>query len=148
MNTPTYKAGILQVKAFRILQSKVSQTLSKFDLNPSEWSILGLISASTNGIRLAEVASALNVETPLITALVNNLEELKLVERFNHPSDKRAKLLYLTPKGKHLIPLVENSLKETLFKLLEGVTQEELNTYRKVLEVIVTNSNKTLKGGE
>lgn len=139
MNIPTYTSGILQVKAYRILQAHVSEKLNLFQLNSTEWSILGLIFENKNGIRHAEIAKILNVETPLVTMMVNGLEEKKLVERLNHPKDKRAKLLFLTPKGKNLIPEVESSLRETLSKILQGISPEELMTYRKVLETIVNN---------
>lgn len=145
MTIPTYKSGILQVKAYRILQMKVSQTLGTFQLNPTEWSIIGITFESSNGIRLTEIATLLNVETALITILVNKLERKKLVERYPHPTDKRAKLLLLTQKGKHLIPRVEEKLKEEMHLLLTGISEAELNTYRKVLETIIANEAKRRK---
>ncbi len=142
MNIPTYTSGILQVKAYRILQARVSRCLGTYRLIPTEWSILGLIVSSTNGIRHAEIATILGVETPLITMLVNGLVEKQLVERHNHPTDRRAKLLFLTPKGKKLIPEVELTLKATLFKLLAGISREDLEAYKRVLEAIVDNETQ------
>jgi len=142
MNIPTYTSGILQVKAYRILQAHVSMTLGEFQLNPSEWSILGLVFESKNGIRHAEIASMLNVEAPLITMLVDDLEKRNLVERLNHPQDGRVKLLYLTQKSKMLIPQIEKKLKEALQKLLSGVSHKDMDIYRKVLEAIVRNSSR------
>lgn len=141
MTIPTYKSGILQVKAYRILQARVSKTLGTFQLNPTEWSILGLIFENNNGIRHSELAKMLQVETPLITMLVNGLVEKELVERHNHPTDKRAKLLFVTQKSKTLIPQVEKVLSETLLQLLNGLTQKDMTIYKKVLEVIVTNAS-------
>ncbi len=139
MTFPTYKSGVLQVKAYRILQMRVSQILGRFQLNPTEWSILGITFENSNGIRLTEIAALLNVETALITILVNELEQKKLVERHPHPKDKRAKLLLITHKGKHLIPRVEEKVKEELDILLKGITTSELNTYRMVLQTIISN---------
>lgn len=142
MNMPTYKSGILQVKAYRILQENVSQTLEKFDINPSKWSILGLVYENKDGIRLSEIANILNVEPPLITQLVNELKQKRIMELHPHPQDKRAKLLFLTSKGKSLIPSVEQLLTETLNKLLANITKEELDAYRKVLESIIKNAKQ------
>lgn len=69
MSIPTYKSGILQVKAHRILQTRVSKTLHEFGLNPTECSILGIISESNNGIRHAQIAKILNVEHRLLPCL-------------------------------------------------------------------------------
>jgi len=142
MNIPTYTSGILQVKAHRILQGRVTQILSAFHLNPTEWSILGLIFESKNGVRHAEIAKILNVETSLITMLVNGLVEKQLVERYGHPKDRRVKLLYLTQKARVLIPQVEKTLREALYSLLTGITKEDLDAYRRVLEAIVINETQ------
>lgn len=142
MTIPTYKSGILQVKAYRILQLHVSQTLEKFGINPTEWSILGLIYTQTDGIRFSSIADILQVERPLITMLVNGLESKGLVERHAHPKDKRAKLLFLTKKGATLVPQIEQKLREVLYKLLAGVSQDDLEAYRRVLEAIIANNQK------
>lgn len=141
MNIPTYKSSILQVKAHRILQARVSRVLYKFEVNPTEWTILGLISESSNGIRHAQIAKVLNVETPLITMLVNKLVEKELVDRKPHPIDQRAKLLFLTNRGRTLVPQVEAKLREQLSKLLHGISSQDLATYRNVLETIINNAS-------
>lgn len=143
MYTPTYKNGILQVRSYRILQSKISQTLIPFQLNYTEWTILGLIYDSSNGIRNAQIAKTLNVETPLITMMVNNLVKKQLVLRHKHPQDKRAKLLFLTQKGKHLMPQLEMSLKKTFVSLLKGISLDDLRTYKKVVETIIRNESES-----
>lgn len=145
MNLPTYKSGLLQVKAYRILQLRVTNTLAKFGLSTNEWAILGYLSENKDGKRLSEFASLLQVEAPFITALSETLEKKKLVVRHPHPQDKRAKLLFLTTAGRSLVPQVESSIREKLSNLLQGVSAEELRSYQKVLEAIISNSPK---GGE
>ncbi len=140
MNTPTYTSGLLQVKAYRILQSQVSNSLERYGLSPTTWSILGLINENQDGIRLSEIASNINVEAPHITTLVDQLQNMAIVEKHDHPTDKRAKLLFLTSKGKSLISPVEGNLNQVLLKLLNGVTESELGAYQTVLETIVKNA--------
>lgn len=143
MTVPTYESAILQVKAYRILQANVRNALKKYKINPTEWSIVGIIYQQKNGIRLSEIANMLDIDRPLITIIANNLEKKELIDRVDHPKDKRAKLLFLTSKAKLLLPVIEKELQVKLIKLLNGLTVEELNTYKKVLETIVANN--TLK---
>jgi DNA-binding MarR family transcriptional regulator len=51
-------------------------------------------------LSLSELASAVNVDAPYATLIVDNLEERGLVERRPDPADRRRKLVALTPEGK------------------------------------------------
>ena len=134
----SYFSGILQVKAYRVLQHNVSLEVKKFGLNPTQWFILGQIKEQ-NGVRAVDIAALLRVEAPLITNLTDDLVDSGLIKKVADSGDKRAKLLELTPKGAKLIPQVEKSLQAKLNDLLKGINDSELKTYQKVLEAIVKN---------
>ena len=51
-------------------------------------------------LSLSELASAVSVDAPYATLIVDNLEERGLVERRPDPADRRRKLVALTPEGK------------------------------------------------
>ena len=51
-------------------------------------------------LSMGELASALDIDAPNATTVVDDLEELGLVRRRPHPTDRRAKLVELTRKGK------------------------------------------------
>jgi DNA-binding MarR family transcriptional regulator len=53
-------------------------------------------------LSMGELASALTIDAPNATAVVDDLEELGLVRRRPHPSDRRAKLVELTRKGRDI----------------------------------------------
>jgi DNA-binding MarR family transcriptional regulator len=55
------------------------------------------------GVRLTELAAAAGMTRPSMLALVDELEDYALVERRRDPSDKRAKLIALTPAGRRAI---------------------------------------------
>ncbi len=149
MNIPTYQSELLQVKAYRILRNHVLDALAKSGLSTTEWAILGIVYERKDGMRLSELAATLDVEAPFVTAVTNDLQKKELIEIIIHPKDRRAKLLFITKKSKSLVPKVEESLKSMLKELLSGTTKEDMDTYRKVLETIVKNSQKVnLKGGE
>ncbi len=51
-------------------------------------------------LSLSELASAVSVDAPYATLIVDSLEERGLVERRPDPADRRRKLVALTPEGK------------------------------------------------
>ena len=48
---------------------------------------------------MGELAHALGIDAPAATSVVDELEGQGLVERRPHPSDRRAKLVSVTPRG-------------------------------------------------
>lgn len=139
MNIPTYLSGQIQSKAYRVLRIHVTDSLAQYDLNPTQWSLLGVVFEARDGIRLAKVAHILGVKAPLITNMAKELIRRGLIKKVDHHSDARAKLLVIELKGKLVIERVEAALRQELGSLLKGVSQEDLNSYQKVLEAIIKN---------
>jgi DNA-binding MarR family transcriptional regulator len=48
---------------------------------------------------MSELASLLTVDPPNLTPVVDDLEQAGLVERQSHPTDRRVKLVVVTPAG-------------------------------------------------
>jgi DNA-binding MarR family transcriptional regulator len=134
-----YSTGLLQGKAYRVLNSALTKALVAYDLNIPEWKLLGQL-YDHGTMKLAKLADRLNVEPPLVTSLVDTLEKKELVTRTNDPKDKRAKLIKSTKKGNSLIPQVEPLVKAAMGKLLIGISREQLHMYITVLQTIVNNS--------
>lgn len=51
-------------------------------------------------LTMSELAAKLSIEPPNASTLVNDLEAQGLAERVPHPTDRRARLVELTPKGR------------------------------------------------
>lgn len=140
MHIPSYLSGAVFMKAYRVLRLNVVACLSKYDLSPTLWALLGILHQSKDGIRLSEVASTLNVKAPLVTNMAHDLLAKGYIQRIPHPTDKRAKLLILTAPGRQFIKKVEVDMERTLTILLNGTTADDLASYKKVLDTIIRNS--------
>lgn len=73
-----------------------------FRLRPVEFSILVLLSSNEN-VAQAQLAQALGVAAPNMTALLHGLEGRGIVERQRAESDRRVQYIVLTPKGRRLL---------------------------------------------
>jgi len=141
MTVPSFEAAILQTKAYRILQQHVAACLERQGINMTQWIMLGMLLQRPDGMRLTRIANAIGVKAPLVTMIAGDLVERGLLSRVDHPTDARAKLLILTPKGRHFVDKVEAELTGLLQELLRGVTSQELETYQKVLATIIQNGD-------
>jgi DNA-binding MarR family transcriptional regulator len=61
---------------------------------------------------LAQLADAHGVDRPYATIIVDKLEHLGFVERKPHPSDRRSKVVSLTPAGRDAAALAETIIGE------------------------------------
>lgn len=142
MNIPSYVSGTIYVAAYRTLRGRIAACLQRYSLTPTTWSLLGVVIEARDGIRLNEVARVLGVKAPLVTMLANELIDRGIINRIPHHIDKRAKLLVITSKGKKFIAAVERDMEKELKYLLNGVTEDELAAYKKVLDTIVANGEQ------
>jgi DNA-binding MarR family transcriptional regulator len=82
---------------------------------------------------MRELADALVIDPPNATTLVDDLERLGLVTRGPHPTDRRAKLVELTTKGKALARKA-NDILATPPPALTALSDEDLESMRAILE--------------
>jgi DNA-binding MarR family transcriptional regulator len=81
---------------------------------------------------MRELATALDIEAPNATVVVDDLESTGLARRRPHPTDRRAKLVEATRKGKALARQADAIL-ATPPAGLSALDAEELETLRRIL---------------
>jgi DNA-binding MarR family transcriptional regulator len=86
---------------------------------------------------MRELATALGIDPPNATVVVDDLESMGLVRRRPHPSDRRAKIVEATRKGKELARRAEAIL-ATPPPALSALSPDDLETLRRILESVGT----------
>jgi DNA-binding MarR family transcriptional regulator len=81
---------------------------------------------------MREFAAIMGIEAPNATVVVDDLEATGLVRRGPHPTDRRAKLVEATPKGKALARQADTIL-ATPPPGLTALADDELETLRALL---------------
>jgi DNA-binding MarR family transcriptional regulator len=82
---------------------------------------------------MGELAATLGIERPNATVLVDELETLGLVSRRPHPTDRRAKLVEATRKGKAMARRTDAILAAPP-PALKALSTDELETLRRILD--------------
>ena len=86
---------------------------------------------------MSELAESLGIDRPNATTLVDSLEEQGLVRRRPHPTDRRAKLVEATRKGKSLARRADEIL-GTPPPALSTLDPRDLEALNGILERIAT----------
>ena len=142
-NRTTYRVGLLQDRAYRVLKKNTLEALREFNISSVEWAYIGLVFDTDEGIRLSAAAKLLGVEAPFVTEISSRLvSEMGLIKIVPDEKDKRAKRAYITDKGKTFVEKVESHLRAETRPLLDGISAGEILGYLSVLSKIVQNSEK------
>lgn len=140
MNQPTYSSGLLFTRAHKAVRSCIYDILGQYNLTPSHWTIISITLASPDGVRLSSVAKQMDVKAPLVTMLADELIAKWLIDRIPHHTDRRAKLLVLTPTGKKTASKIEAELNTEIMRLMNGVSKSDAAAFQRTLETIIANS--------
>jgi len=145
-NRTTYRVGLLQAKAYRILKRYTSEGLQSHDISTVDWALLGHLNDFKGGCRLSHLAEELGVEAPFVTVLYTKLHKKGLVISKTDPDDSRAKIICLTQKGEGFVRETEEGLKTHMRPLLKGLSSNEVVSYINVLEHIIENGAASGEG--
>lgn len=119
-------------RVFSVLRRGDTHRGETVDLTLAQLSIL-LTLLDQGPIRMTELAAHERVRTPTTTVAIRRLEKLGLVKRSRDPSDLRAVLVDITPKGlaQHREALAAR--RAQLAALLSKLSEEDLETLTKAL---------------
>lgn len=88
--------GFLLHDAARLLRKRFEQNARGLGLTRAQWQVLAHL-ARREGIHQAALADLLEMDGITLVRILDKLEARELVERRQHPTDRRVWLLYLRP---------------------------------------------------
>ena len=112
--------------------------LANADITIEQWSVLYHL-WKEDGLSQQQLCDATFRDKPSITRLVDNLEKLQLVKRVASKNDRRMNMIYLTKEAKELQILTMELANKTLNESLEGVTNEQIEIAKMVLQKVYDN---------
>ena len=108
------------------------------EITIEQWSVLYHL-WKEDGQSQQQLCEATFRDKPSITRLVDNLEKLKLVKRVASKNDRRSNLIFLTKEAKNLEQKTMDVANRTLNEALEGVTNEQIEIAKEVLQKVYDN---------
>ena len=108
------------------------------EITIEQWSVLYHL-WKQDGLSQQQLCDATFRDKPSITRLVDNLEKLKLVKRVASKDDRRMNMIYLTNEAQVLQEKTMGLANQTLNEALGGVTIEEIEIAKMVLQKVYDN---------
>ena len=98
-----YQALLQLLRTSESLWNASRVFFDRWNLSPSQFNILNLLSLNPDGCTQVELSRLLIMHRSNITGLVDRLEKRHLLQRRDNPEDRRAYRVVLTPAGQKLI---------------------------------------------
>ncbi|MFC5712412.1 MarR family winged helix-turn-helix transcriptional regulator [Thalassorhabdus alkalitolerans] len=120
------------------LTNYVKGKLSPYNIAP-EQNLIMMVLWERDGLTQNEIGQRLNKDKTNIARMAYSLERKGFVRRAGCPEDRRSQRVYLTEEGELLKEKVLPVAEEFNQLVCRGITEEELNTTRKVLSKMRDN---------
>ena len=130
-NSVCFKLG----KVYRNVQRFYENNLLVFGLTPVQYFVIVTL-YNQDGMKFKDLASALSIEGPTLTGLLDRMEKAGFLERRGDPEDRRSVLVYLKDKGKQIGPEVNGLASKLDQKLRVQFSNEDFNLFMSILDRI------------
>jgi DNA-binding MarR family transcriptional regulator len=127
--------GFLLAKAYQRACLLFKEEFEAYEVTPQQFGLLGFL-WQQDGITQAELSAKSHIDRTTMGGLIDRLEKEGIVERRNHPEDRRAYLIFLTPKGKALERELTPLALRTQEKIIAKLDPHEVETLKSLLEKI------------
>ena len=100
---PRYPALLQLLRTAENLWNSSRVFFGRWDLSPSQFNVLNLLSEEPGGLSQTEISRLLIMHRSNATGLIDRLEERGLLQRRATPGDRRAYRVVLTPAARPLL---------------------------------------------
>jgi MarR family transcriptional regulator, transcriptional regulator for hemolysin len=117
-------AGQLFFRLWRATHTRTAELLGSVGLTPALFALLNVIGAR-EGANQQELGSGLGIDRSTMVSLIDQLESAGLAKRRPSATDRRARKIAITPKGRQLLRRARGLISQVEDEVLAGLTAEE-----------------------
>lgn len=121
------------------IRTYVDASLKKHDLTFSQTVVIGILSEHNFSATQKEIEDHLRVSHPTVVGIISRLEKNGFVTCFTDEKNHRNKIVCLTDKAKGIVSVISADKKEIERKLTQGLSDAELEEFRRILDVLYKN---------
>ena len=129
-------AGQLFFRLWRAAHVRAADVLATIGLTPALFGLLNVIGAR-EGANQQELGAAMGIDRSTMVSLIDQLEDAALAKRRPSRTDRRAREIIITPKGRRLLKRARQLLLQTEDEVLSALSAEQrtelLELIRRVL---------------
>jgi DNA-binding MarR family transcriptional regulator len=129
-----FRLGFLVHDVSRLRRTVIDNALKPLDITRSQWWVLANLSRHDGEPTVqTDLARVLDIGKVALGGLLDRLEANGFVTRRISPSDRRAKLVEMTPAGRSLLGLMQARATGLNEEMMRGMTQEEIDLVEDIL---------------
>ena len=136
--------GSTLARASRQWRRAADQRLQPFNLTEATWLPLVHIARATNPPRQKDLAASLSLDGSSVVRLLDNLEAAGLIKRREEATDRRAKAIFLTARGRAIADKVEVAARQVRRDALAGLSDRDIETAFRVLSHVCNALEKSM----
>jgi MarR family transcriptional regulator, transcriptional regulator for hemolysin len=134
-----HRVLFLLKRAHISVRQAMDTALAEYGLTASQLEVLGPV-VKSDGLEHRSLLQWMEVSSPTLTNLVDNLVERGYIERRISSQDARVKLLYPTERGRELWSKLEETQDAFFQQMLKGLSRGEITLMEELLERITHNA--------
>jgi MarR family transcriptional regulator, transcriptional regulator for hemolysin len=134
--------GFLLHDVARLLRKRFEQRAKGFGLTRSQWQTLAYL-ANNEGIHQAGLAEILDIEPITLVRILDRMADRGLIERRQHPTDRRIWLLYMREEARPLLAHMRSLGEKIRGEALDGLSNEDRN---RLFETLALMKNNLVQG--
>jgi DNA-binding MarR family transcriptional regulator len=127
--------GFLLSKAYQRAWAILREEIEQYDLTPPQFALLAFL-WQQDGLTQAELSEKGQIDRSTIGGLIDRLERVGMLERRQHPQDRRAHLIYLTGQGKAMENTLSACAGRSLERFTSGLNENEVKELRRMLNIL------------
>jgi len=134
---------LVLMKAHRTLTRHATRSIEALDMCLSDFAILeALLHKGSQSVK--DLGRRIDLTSGSMTVAIDRLETRRLVTRAEHPTDRRAWVIHLTPAGKALITRVFQGHQDGMEQAMSGLSKADRARLTDLLKRLGTTAEAQL----
>jgi len=138
---------LVLMKAHRSMVRHAERSIVSLDMCISDFGVLEVL-LHKGPQSVSEIGRHVDLTSGSITTAIDRLERRGLVARAAHASDRRARVVHLTPDGKARITQVFARHKDAMDRAAQGLSKAERGTLIELLKKLGATAERQLLEGD
>lgn len=134
----TATIGLMLHDVARLMRKRFDRRAKDFGLTRAQWQTLANLSKN-EGIHQAGLAEIMEIEPITLVRIIDNLAKRGLVERRQHPKDRRVWLLHMGEEAEALLVQMRSVGEAARAEALEGVSEADRDHLHQTLTRMKSN---------
>ena len=134
-----YALGPMLGRCAHLARERMDARMSRFGMTPAQTHVLRFLRENGGQMPQRALLENLKVKPSTVNGILDRMEEKGLVERSVSGTDARQRLVALTPAGLEREEQAKQSFLEAEALIAKGLTEEETDTLRGLLERVIHN---------